>query len=173
VRPRFEEDALTMIRRFISVVEGMSRACGILSALLLTFAMIIVCQMIFMRYIFRAATVWQTEAVVFSATAAIFLGAPYVLLRKGHVGVDVIQMLLAPRASRRMEFVGAVLGLMFCLVMMVATGVHLFEAIEGGWTTPSVAAVPLWMPLTPMFLGFLLLCLQYAAELFKLSGAPS
>src|SRR5690606_17430023 len=157
-----------MAQRFINLVQALSRACGVLSALLLTFAMVVVCQMILMRYVFREATIWQTEAVVFSATAAIFLGAPYVLLKKGHVGVDVIQMLVAPRTRLRLEGIGAVLGLLFCLVMMVATGIHLYEAIEGGWTTPSVAAVPLWMPLTPMLIGFALLCLQYLAEIIKL-----
>lgn len=160
-----------MSRRFVDVVDSLSRACGVVSAALLIFSMVIVCQMIVMRYVFRAATVWQTEAVVFGATAAIFLGAPYVLLRKGHVGVDVVQMLVTDATRLRLERIGAVLGLIFCITMLVATGIHLFEALEGGWTTPSVAAVPLWMPLTPMFAGFALLCLQYVAELIKLSGA--
>jgi len=162
-----------MSRRFVDFVDSLSRACGVVSAVLLLFAMVVVCQMIVMRYVFRAATVWQTEAVVFGATAAIFLGAPYVLLRKGHVGVDVVQMLVRDATRLRMEQVGAVLGFLFCLTMFVATGIHLYEALEGGWTTPSVAAVPLWIPLTPMFLGFLFLCLQYIAELVKLSGARS
>ncbi|MCC2596604.1 TRAP transporter small permease subunit [Pusillimonas sp. MFBS29] len=162
-----------MALRFISLVQALSRACGVLSALLLSFAMVVVCQMILMRYVFRAATIWQTEAVVFSATAAIFLGAPYVLLTKGHVGVDFIQMIVKPRTRRAMDKVGAILGMMFCMVMSVATGIHLFEALEGGWTTPSVAAVPLWMPLTPMVIGFVLLTLQYLAEIIKLSGEPS
>src|SRR3546814_4947284 len=65
-----------MSGRFISFVENLSRVCGLLAALLLVFSMLVVCEMIFLRYIFRAATIWQTEAVVFSATAAIFLGAP-------------------------------------------------------------------------------------------------
>lgn len=159
-----------MTRRYIALVETLSRACGVLSAFLLIFAMVIVCEMIIMRYVLRAATVWQTEAVVFSATAAIFLGAPYVLMRKGHVGVDVIQLLVRPRTRRRMEWAGAVFGFVFCAVMVVATAIHLYEAIEGGWTTPSVAAVPLWMPLTPMLVGLLLLCLQYSAEFIKLAG---
>lgn len=162
-----------MSRRFVDFVDSLSRACGVVSAVLLLFAMVVVCQMIVMRYVFRAATVWQTEAVVFGATAAIFLGAPYVLLRKGHVGVDVVQMLVKDATRLRMEQVGAVLGLVFCLIMSVATGIHLYEALEGGWTTPSVAAVPLWIPLAPMFLGFLFLCLQYISELVKLSGARS
>lgn len=162
-----------MSRRFVGFVDSVSRVCGIVAAVLLTSAMVIVCQMIFMRYFFRAATVWQTEAVVFSATAAIFLGAPYVLLRKGHVGVDVVQTMVTSVTRRRLEQAGSVLSLLFCLIMTVATGIHLYEAVEGGWTTPSVAAVPLWMPLTPMFSGFFLLCLQYISELIKLSGARS
>ncbi|HEY9281377.1 MAG TPA: TRAP transporter small permease [Eoetvoesiella sp.] len=160
-----------MSRGFVGVVEVLSRACGVLSGLLLTVAMVVVCQMILMRYVFRAATIWQTEAVVFSATAAIFLGAPYVLQKKGHVGVDVIQMLFSPRNRWRLERLGAVFGLLFCLVMAAATALHLYEAIEGGWTTPSVAAIPLWMPLSPMLIGFVLLCLQYLAEIIKQQGA--
>lgn len=159
-----------MTRRFIDVVQGLSRACGVLSALLLTCSMVIVCQMIFMRYLLRAATIWQTEAVVFSATAAIFLGAPYVLLTKGHVGVDFVQMVVTSRTRLHLQRFGAVMGLAFCLVMAVATGMHLYDALEGGWTTSSVAAVPLWMPLTPMVVGFVLLSLQYVAEILKLAG---
>lgn len=162
-----------MSGRFVSAVDTVSRACGVFAALLLLFSMVVVCQMIVMRYVFRAATVWQTEAVVFGATAAIFIGAPYVLLRKGHVGVDVVQMMVTSATRLRLERIGAVLGLVFSVVMLIATGIHLLEAVEGGWTTSSVAAVPLWMPLTPMFVGFCLLSLQYVAELIKLSGAQS
>lgn len=162
-----------MCRRFIDFVEFLSRACGVLSALLLTFSMVIVCQMILMRYVFRAATIWQTEAVVFSATAAIFMGAPYVLLTKGHVGVDFIQMLVKSNTRLWMERVGALFGLLFCVVMSIAMGVHLFEALEGGWTTSSVAAVPLWMPLSPVLFGFVLLSLQYVVEIIKLAGTQS
>src|SRR3546814_14527135 len=98
-----------MSGRFISFVENLSRVCGLLAALLLVFSMLVVCEMIFLRYIFRAATIWQTEAVVFSATAAIFLGAPYVLLTKGHVGVDFIQMVVKPRTLLAIDRPGALL----------------------------------------------------------------
>lgn len=159
-----------MTRRYVVLIDSLSRLCGVVSALLLTFAMVIVCQMIFLRYFFRESTVWQTEAVVFSATAAIFLGAPYVLLKKGHVGVDVLQTVVTSATRRRLEQIGSILGFLFCFIMLVATGIHLQEALEGGWTTPSVAAVPLWIPLAPMCTGFFLLCLQYISEILKLSG---
>lgn len=162
-----------MCRRFVEIVEALSRACGFLAGLLLTVSMVVVCQMILMRYLFRAPTIWQTDAVVFSATAAIFMGAPYVLLKKAHVGVDVVQLLFSPRNRLRLARLGAVFGLLFCLIMTVATAIYFFEAVDGGWTTASIAKVPLWMPVGPMLLGFALLSLQYVAELIKLQGDPA
>lgn len=157
-----------MIDRYVAVVERLSRWGGAVAVFCLIFAMLVVCQMILTRYVFRGATIWQTEAVVFSATAAIFIGAPYVLLTRGHVGVDVIMHYASKKNQTRLELVGSVLGFIFCLIMAVATGIHWYEAYDRGWTTPSVAAVPLWWPLSPMLLGFVLLCLQYMANVLKI-----
>jgi len=157
-----------MSRRFISAIETLSRLGGVSAVILLIVAMVVMCQMILMRYLFRAPTIWQTEVVVFAATAAIFIGAPYVLMKKGHVGVDVIEMMMSAPNRRRMQCLGAVLGLVFCVLMSVASGIYVYEAWEGGWTTPTIAAIPLWIPATPMLVGFGLLCLQYVVELIKL-----
>lgn len=157
-----------MSRRFIRAIEALSRLGGVTSVLLLIIAMVVMCQMIFMRYLFKAPTVWQTEVVVFAATAAIFIGAPYVLMKKGHVGVDVIELMMSSPNRRRMQLLGAALGLTFCLLMTVASAIYVYEAWEGGWTTSTIAAIPLWIPATPMLVGFGLLCLQYVAEMMKL-----
>jgi len=162
-----------MTKAFVRAVESLSRLFGVAAAALLVFAMLVVCQMIFVRYIMRAATIGQTEAVVFGATAAVFLGAPYVLLTKGHVGVDFVQMVVSSRTQRYLTAVGSWLGLLFCVIMTGACCLYLGEAIDGGWTTPSLAAVPLWMPLTPVTVGFGLLSLQYVAEIIKASGVRS
>lgn len=157
-----------MSRRLILAVEALSKTGGVAAALLLIAAMTVMCQMIFMRYLFRSPTIWQTEFVVFTATAAIFIGAPYVLMKKGHVGVDVLELILSSANRRRLQCVGAVLGLAFCCMMAIASGIYVFEAWEGGWTTPTIAAIPLWIPATPMLIGFVLLCLQYLVEIMKL-----
>lgn len=151
-----------MSRRFVSAIEALSRLGGVSAVFLLIVAMVVMYQMILMRYLFRAPTIWQTEVVV------IFIGAPYVLMKKGHVGVDVIELMLSSPNRRRMQCLGAVLGLTFCLLMSAASGIYVHEAWEGGWTTPTIAAIPLWIPATPMLVGFGLLCLQYVVELMKL-----
>ena len=43
-------------------------------------------------------TIWQTDFVTFSLVAATFIGAPYVLLTKGHVNVDVLPIYVGQRA---------------------------------------------------------------------------
>ena len=92
------------------------------------------------------------------------------LLRKGHVGVDVIETLLTDRARRRLRLVGSVLGLVFCAAMLATCAHFVYEAYVGGWKHPSVWAPRLWIPMLSMPVGFGLLCLQYIAEIFKLTG---
>jgi len=164
-----------MIKAYIRWVANLSRLFAILSTVLIILAMLVVCQMILMRYVFRVATIWQTDFVVFSATAAMFLGAPYVLLKGGHVGVDVVELLLSDRNRGRLRLVGAVLGLFFCIIMLAATWVQFHEAWSGNWKHSSVWAPRLWIPLLALPAGFAMLCLQYIAQILVLArpGMPA
>lgn len=157
-----------MIRSFIAFSDGLSRMAGIVATLLLVAAMVVISEMIFLRYVFRAPTYWHTDFVVFSATAAIFIGAPYVLLRKGHVGVDILETILADRARRRLRLLGSILAFLFCVAMFVTCAHHVHEAYVGGWKHSSVWAPRLWIPMLSLPVGFGLLSLQYIAEMLKL-----
>lgn len=159
-----------MLNPYILWVGRVSRLFAVIATALIVIAMLVVCQMILMRYVFRLPTIWQTDFVVFSATAAIFLGAPYVLLKGGHVGVDVVELLLGQQNRKRLRILGAMLGLVFCIVMLAATWVQFEEAWTGNWKHSSVWAPPLWIPLSALPIGFFLLCLQYTANILVLLG---
>ena len=62
--------------------------------------MLVVCQMVFVRYVLNDNTIWQTDFVTYSLVAATFVGSPYVLLTRGHVNVDVLPHLPRARARR-------------------------------------------------------------------------
>jgi len=156
-----------MIRGFVAVVHAVSRAFGVVSALLFAAAMLVVCELIVLRYVFRAPTIWQTDFVVYAATAAVFLGAPYVLLTRGHVGIDTVMMLVSHRTRRRLSMAGALLGLVFCAVMLSASATFLHEAWVEEWLTSGVWQIPQWIPALPLPVGFGLLCLQYLADLLQ------
>ncbi|SCW55451.1 TRAP transporter small permease subunit [Ancylobacter rudongensis] len=161
-----------MVSLFLRAVDLLSKVAALLAGLLLIAAMLVICEMIFLRYVFRAPTIWQTDFVVFSATAAMFLGAPYVLKTRGHVGVDVIEIALPPAPRRILGIIGALLGFTFAVLMTIASAMFFHDAYVNEWRTSTVAAITLWIPLLPLPVSFALLSLQYVAELIRrLCGA--
>lgn len=155
---------------YIRVISALSRAGGLVSMVLLAGSVIVVCQMVFARYVLNASTVWQTEFVIYSIVAATFIGSPYVLTLKGHVGVDLLPLALGGRGQFWLEAAGGVLSLVFCAALAWSGWHYFYEAWAGGWRTDTVWALPLWIPLLPLPAGIGLLCLQYVAELMKLLG---
>jgi TRAP-type C4-dicarboxylate transport system permease small subunit len=153
-----------LARRFVSFVAFLSTAFGALSALLFAAAMLVICHMILIRYVLRAPTIWHTDFAVFAATAAVFLGAPYVLLKRGHVGVDVVETLVPKWTWGILRLAGNAFGLVFCVAMFVASGLFAHEAWANEWRTAGVWQIPLWIPSLPLPVGFALLSLQYVAE---------
>lgn len=156
------------MRNFCLFIHAISKACGILAAALVGSAILVVCQMVVMRYFLGASTVWQTEFVIFSLVAATFIGSPYVLLVKGHVNVDLLPNYLGKTGRRILALIASGAGFVFCAVL-AWKGYELFhEALVNDWTTDTVWALPLWIPYTAMPIGIGLLALQYVADILAL-----
>lgn len=160
-----------MLKAYVTAVGNASRGLAIVATALVIAAMLVICQMIAMRYLLRQPTIWQTDFVVFSATAAMFLGAPYVLLKGGHVGVDVVEMMVGNRTRAVLRVVASLLGLLFCVIMLIATWIQFHDAWAGNWKHSSVWAPPLWVPLAALPISFTMLCLQYVAQVATLLTA--
>ena len=125
------------MRVYIRIVDALSRAAGIVAMLLLAAAVIVVCEMIFMRYVLKASTIWQTEFVIYSLMAATFIGSPYVLLYRGHVGVDLLPNVLGRRGRFVLDLIASGLSLAFCLIL--AWSARLFSrSADKGWRTDTV-----------------------------------
>jgi TRAP-type C4-dicarboxylate transport system permease small subunit len=167
VVPSGVRDRVGLSRRFVSLVAFLSTAFAVVSAVLFAAAMFVICHMILTRYVFRAPTIWHTDFAVYSATAAVFLGAPYVLLKRGHVGVDVVEAVVGPQTRRVLRTAGRAFGLLFCFAMLIASALFAHEAWDNEWHTSGVWQIPLWIPTLPLPVGFALLCLQYVAEFFQ------
>jgi TRAP-type C4-dicarboxylate transport system permease small subunit len=152
---------------FIRGVRLLSQICGIVAATLTALAVIVVCHMVFIRYVLNETTVWQTDFVTFSLVAATFIGAPYVLLTKGHVNVDVLPLYLGYRARWRLALVAIGLSLAFALVMTVLTAQFWYEAWDNNWRSESMWRARLWIPYAAMPIGLGMLTVQYVADLLS------
>ena len=135
---------------FIKFVHLLSKICGIISTILIASAVLVTTQMVLVRYFFKMNTVWQTEYVIFSLAAATFIGAPYVLLKKGHVNVDLIPYYLGQRGKNILAIFAAILSLIF-LVLLFYSSVQLFNHSWVKNINDKIAAIiaNIFLPLSP------------------------
>jgi TRAP-type C4-dicarboxylate transport system permease small subunit len=153
---------------FIDVVKAISRLCGILAAGLIGFGVIVVCDMVFERYVLNLTTIWQTDFVTYSLIAATFIGSPYVLMTRGHVNVDVLPLHLGPRMRYWLAVVTSVVAMAFCIALAILTFLYWHEAWSNNWRSNTVWRARLWIPYSAMPIGLALLTLQYVVELVGL-----
>ena len=151
---------------WVAAVRAVSRAFGVAAAALIVLSIGVVCHMVFVRAVLGQSSIWQTEFVTFSTVAATFLGAPYILLTRGHVAVDVVPLMLHGTARRDLFLVGSAVALAFCAVFLYGSLPWWHEAWQSGHTTPSIWRARLWIPYLAVPVGLTMLCLQYLAEMY-------
>jgi TRAP-type C4-dicarboxylate transport system permease small subunit len=153
------------IDRLIAAVAALSRLGGIVAVVLLLGAVLVISQMVFLRYVLQAATIWQHEFVTFSLIGATFIGAPYVLLTHGHVNVDLVPLYLGPRGRMVLAIVAALVTLAFCGALTWYGAAFWYKAWFNDWHAETVWRPPLWVPYFALPLGMGLLTLQALAGL--------
>jgi TRAP-type C4-dicarboxylate transport system permease small subunit len=155
---------------WVRAVHALSRLFGVFAAGLILVSVGVVCQMVFVRAVLGQSSIWQTEFVTFALIAATFLGAPYILLTRGHVNVDVLPLMVKQPARHRLHFVASVLALAFCALFLWAAVPWWYETWETGQTTASIWRARLWIPYLSVPVGLALLCLQYVAEIYSVAS---
>jgi TRAP-type C4-dicarboxylate transport system permease small subunit len=145
-----------------------SQLCGVVAAGLIALGVIVVCEMVFVRYVLNQNTIWQTDFVTWSLVAATFIGSPYVLMTRGHVNVDLLPLYLGARKRYWLALASIAMSLSFCVLMTVLTSRFWLEAWENRWVSDTMWRARLWIPYSSMPIGLTLLTLQYVADLYCL-----
>jgi TRAP-type C4-dicarboxylate transport system permease small subunit len=153
---------------FLRFVSWMSFLTGVLAAGMIGISILVVCQMVYLRYVENASTIWQTEFVTYGMLAATLLGMPYVQKLRGHVNVDLLPIYLKGRARMALALWTYLVSLALC-VLLAFYGWHMWhEAWVGEWTSDTVWGVPLDIPYAALPIGFGLMALQYVADILAL-----
>jgi TRAP-type C4-dicarboxylate transport system permease small subunit len=129
---------------------------------------LVVCEMVFVRYVLNQNTIWQTDFVTWSLVAATFVGSPYVLLTRGHVNVDVLPLYLGERARWWLALASILMSLAFCVVLLVLAGRFWLESWEQKWVSDTMWRARMWIPYSSMPIGLAILTLQFVADLLSL-----
>lgn len=157
----------------VRLIGFISTVCGVIASFMILAAVLITCQMIFIRAVLNKSTIWQTEVVIYLMIGATLIGLPYVQKLRGHVGVDLLPTLLPAKMRRGLSAATlAVTGTMIAIMLFYGWEMwHL--AWARGWKSETVMAIPLAIPYLAIPLGFALFLLQLMGDLWMvLSGAP-
>jgi TRAP-type C4-dicarboxylate transport system permease small subunit len=153
------------VDRFIGAVRGASFVLGAAAAALIALGVIVVCEMVFVRYVLGHNTIWQTDFVTYSLVAATFIGSPYVLMTRGHVNVDVLPHYAGPRLRYGLAVFAAFVALAFAVAMAIFTFLFWKEAWDNSWVSDTMWRARLWIPYASMPIGLSMLALQCLVDL--------
>ena len=153
---------------FVTAVRRVSQLCGFVAAGLIALGVLVVCHMVFVRYVLNHNTIWQTDFPTYCLIAETFVGSPYVLMTRGHVNVDVLPLYLSGRTRFGLALASAIVSLAFCVVITVLTFLFWKQAWDNRWVSDTMWRARLWIPYSSMPIGLGILSLQYVADIWNL-----
>jgi TRAP-type C4-dicarboxylate transport system permease small subunit len=154
---------------FVRGIRLVSTLCGFVAAALIAAGVVIVCEMVFVRYVLNMNTIWQTDFVTYCLIAATFVGSPYVLMTRGHVNVDVLPQFAQPRPRLVLALFAGALSLAFCITIAVLTFKFWKEAWDNKWVSDTMWRARLWIPYASMPIGLSILTLQCIADFYSVA----
>ena len=135
------------------------------AAAIVAFMMLSVMYDIVARQVFSAPTLWINELAEYSLVYLTFLPAAGILLRDGHVKLELLMMALGPRRRAALGFVADVLGVVYCVLLAWYSATFTYDAFERDFRF-STAWAPLQSPIYVIIpIGSALLVLAYAVRL--------
>jgi TRAP-type mannitol/chloroaromatic compound transport system permease small subunit len=166
------------MRALVRTIDGFSRTCGVLAALLVVALIVLMLYDVAMRYVFNAPTLWGFDVNTFLMGAAFVLSVGYALSNDSHVRVD---LLYSERTRGRLLWVDLVGFILLMLPASASITAALYRYAAEAYRTGERSGTSAWNPVMwpfryILFLGFLALTIQIVAEIIKrlyaISGHP-
>jgi len=167
--PRAADREEVVLPLWVRAIDGLGLACAVVAAVLLTVAVLVVSYMVVNRSL-GASAFWEIELAVYLMVGAIFLASPYTLRTRGHVNVDLLDVLVGGRAKRSIAYATAAVGCAVCLYLAWHGWTLFHEAWITGETSESLWKPVRWPLYLAMPVGLALTALQYAAEVWRIGA---
>ncbi len=153
----------------LRVIDAISDWSGRIIRWLVVFLVVVVTTEVTMRYVFNRPTMWAFETSIMLGAAIYAMAWSYAQRHRAHVRVDVLYTHLSPRKKAIIDVVGY--SLFFVPLIFILVDASITNAWEA-WVARERMEKTFWYPpATPLrtvvALGFVLLALQGAAQLFR------
>ena len=134
---------------------------------------VIVTYDVIARYVFNAPTLWANEIAVYLVQAIVFLPMGLLVIDNSHVRVTLLTDRLSPWMQARLHRFSLVMTAVFATVIVWLGWAYTAHAWKQGQLSPTLLAVPLWIPNALIPLGGLLLLISALGTLLASPPAPA
>lgn len=123
------------------------------------------------RNFLRHSLVWVPEAVAYSLLFITFFSAAWVLRKEGHVKMDLMLNMLAPRAQAMLNIITSILGALIWLVIAVYTAQVTWSLFQAAELTVAVVEIPKAPLIAVISVGTFLLFIQSLRRIYGFVGS--
>lgn len=152
------------------LIDYVNVAMVIISALLLIGLTFIVGADITLRYLFNKPLGWVKEVSEYTLVGLGFLVAAWILKDDGHVKMDLLLSKVSPRTQTMLNIITSAFSTIIVLIVTWFTLRVIVDFYKTKLVAPTVLEPPKWILLTPIFVGSLLLGMQFIRRTYAFIG---
>ena len=145
-------------------------AMVVISAILLIGLTFIVGADITLRYLFNRPLGWVKEVSEYTLVGMGFLVAAWILKDDGHVKMDLLLNKVSSRTQTMLNIVTSIASTIIVLIITWFTLRVIVDFYRTKLVAPTVLEPPKWILLTPIFVGSLLLAIQFIRRTYAFVG---
>lgn len=163
--PENDADMMSTLRLLDRAIVWCGECCGTISAGLFGLLALTIVFDVLSRTLLTLPTTWALESVTYMMVSAVFIGAPYVMLKNEHIGIELLTGAVSAgiRAWLRRAILVTV-AVMFMVIAWEAFQLAL-RARTLGLSSPTVY-IPIWPIQMTIPIGAVLTVLEATRQLF-------
>ncbi|MEO8542531.1 MAG: TRAP transporter small permease [Betaproteobacteria bacterium] len=128
-------------RRIDALVGGIGATLTAVSVALLASYFVVVLLQVFFRYVLNASLFWAEELVRGLMVWGVMIGSALVAASRGHIRVEVLELMLPPAGRRVVVWISDALTISFSLILLAAS----IQLMDRSWTQQSpILEIPKW-----------------------------
>lgn len=138
-----------------------SRALAFFSGALLVGLTLLVSVNVILRYGFSSPIIWADQVTGYFLVYITFLAAPWVLVQRKHITVDILRETLGSKGNVVLSIVVAAAGCLYCLFFTYLAVDEISRILERNSEFRDIIIVPQWAVYWTLPAGFILMAVQF------------
>ena len=152
------------MKKFDVIFDYLINALAFIAGSFIFIMMWIECYEVVARYFFKRPTTWSVEFCEYMLFLLAFLGTAWVLKKKAHINVTILVERLRPRTQTYCHLFSSFMGIMISLIIVWFSLKTSFENYVVGVKVVKTYALPKWIFLSFISLGYLLLLIEFLRQ---------